>query len=129
MGKWTGTQTGTQSLAAFFWEAGSFASAIPQVIELRAPYMCVTDDIHFVDPRRAEQEGALHSDAVRGDAAYREIRIVAALAQADDRSAKLLHAFAITLADAQMNAHIVPRIQFGDIFVRGRFESLQQFRH
>lgn len=120
---------GASRLAASFWETGSLASAIPQVVELCTPNVGVTNDLDFVNSRRSEQESALHADAVRGNAANREVGVVAAFSQANNRSAEFLNALPLAFANTQVNAHIIAGMQLGDVFVYGCLESLQQFRH
>ena len=125
----TGTLMGTSDLAAFFWETGSLASAIPQVIELRTSYMSVAHHFDLVNSRRSKQERALYPDAMRCDASHREIRVVAAFAHPYYRSAKFLNAFTLALTNTQMNAYVISGPQLGDVLVYRGFERFNYFGH
>jgi len=62
-----------------------------------------------------QQERALDADAVRGDAADGEVGLRPALAQADHRALKHLHALAVAFHDQGVDAHRIARPKLGQV--------------
>src|SRR5574341_409793 len=116
-------------LDALFLEAGRLAPASAQVVQLRAAHLGAADHFHLVYARRAEEEGALHADTVRGQAAHREIRVVAAFAHADDGAFEFLDALFVAFHNAHVNADAVPRLELGDFGIGGSFHRLDEVGH
>ena len=56
------------------------------------------DDYAF-EARRTHQESTFNADAIAGDAAHREVRIVAAFPLADDSSLELLSTLVVPFFD------------------------------
>ena len=117
------------SSGEFLLEAGAFAGALPQEVQLRPADMgaAVHDDLF--DPGRAHQEGALDADAVAGDAPHGEISIVAAAPHAQHCTPKFLGALGIAFLDAQEHADRVARLEAGDVGVIGGLDGLEEFAH
>src|SRR6185369_14862669 len=98
-------------------------------VQLSAAHLGIAENFHFVDARRAQQEGALHADAMGGQAPHGEVGIVAALAHADDDALEFLDALFVAFDDAQMHADVVPRLHGGDLAVDGGLNGLDKIGH
>ena len=108
----------------FLLEAGAFAGAVAQEIQARAAGDVVAFDHHFVDARRAREEGALHTDAVGCHAAYGDGLVITALAGADDCTLEFLDTLAFTFLDLDVHADVIASADCWYIFVLFGFESL-----
>jgi len=91
--------------------------------------MGVAHHFDLVNSRRSKQERALYTDAVRCDAANREVRVVAAFAHPNHRAAKFLNTLTLALTNTQMDAHIVSGPQLGDVLIYRGFERFDYFGH
>src|SRR5439155_27278519 len=78
-----------------------------QVVQLGAPHLALTNDLECVQPRRMQQEGALHANAVRGDPAQREVLVDPAAAAANADPLELLYTLAVALDDPHADAQRV----------------------
>ena len=65
------------------------------------------------------------TNAVRGDAAYRKVGIVATLTYSNNGATEFLDTLPLAFTNTQMNAYIVTGPQLGDVFINGRFQSFQ----
>jgi len=118
-------QSGTSRLTALFWETGSLPFAIPQIVKVSTSHVGVTHNFYLVNAGGSQQEGAFNSNAVRGDAAYRKVGIVATLTYSNNGATEFLDTLPLALTNTQMNAYIVTGPQLGDVFINGRFQSFQ----
>src|SRR6478735_2764372 len=83
----------------------SAAGQSTEVVELGAANLTETSNLDLVDARRVDQEGALDADAMRGDAANREVFIHAAGTAANNDAFKNLDALAVPFDDLRMHAN------------------------
>ena len=86
-------------------------------------------DDHFLDARRARQEGALNPDAITGNPPHGEIGIVAASPHAQHSPAKFLGALGGAFFNAQVHADGITRVKLRDVWVVGGLNSLEEFAH
>jgi hypothetical protein len=104
-------------LVELLLEAGGFARAAAHEIQLGASDNVMALDDHFVNARGAEQERALHADAIAGHAADGKRGFVAAFAKANEDALKFLDALAFAFLDLDVYADGIPRAQGGDFLV------------
>src|SRR5689334_8931952 len=89
--------------------------------------MALNNDL--VKTRGAKQEGALDANTIGGHAADGDVRVVAALAQADHDSLELLNTFAFAFLDLDVYANGITCGECGDFFILFGFESLDNICH
>jgi hypothetical protein len=113
----------------FLLEAGALAAAIAQVVQLGAAHAGLALNDHAFQSRRAEQEGALYTDAVAGDAPDGEIGIVAAAAQPDDGTFKFLGSLVVAFFDPQVNANGITGVKLRDVGIIRGLNRFNNFVH
>ena len=90
-------------LIEFLFEAGGLTRASAHEIKLRPTDLVVTFDQHFIQPRRAEQESALHAHTIGCHPAYGERGLIATFAESDHGALEFLNALTITFFDLHMH--------------------------
>jgi len=99
------------------------AREAPQKVQPSAANFAVAFDHHFINTRRARQEGALNADAVAGDAAHGERGGRTAAVHVKHSAFKFLDALAVAFANLHMNADSIAWFQVWNIRVNRWFYS------
>src|SRR5579862_1110020 len=97
-------------LAAALGDAGRFAAAAAQVIELGAAHVAAAHHLDRGDARRMQREDAFDALAV-GDLAQRKVRVDAGVLSGDADALEGLDAFALALDDAQADLNGIARLE------------------
>ena len=95
-------------------DLGSLTNAVADVIELRAAYNTVTDDLYTADGGAVVGEGTLNADAVAHTTDGEGLADTAAL-HLDDDAFEVLKTLAGTLDDLYVNTNGVTDLKLGQI--------------
>src|SRR5262245_40132108 len=110
-------------LAGALGDAGGFAAAAAQVIELGAADAAAAHELDRVDHGRIEREHALNAFAV-GDLAHREVLVEAVAGAADAHALISLHTGALALDDLHVHDDRVARSEFRNVLAGGQLFDL-----
>src|ERR671935_170048 len=114
---------------ALLAHARLLAHLAAQVVELRAAHVADRDDLDLVDLRRVERERPLDADAERLLPHGERLARARALSLQDDALEDLDPA-ALTLDDAEVHAHGVPRLELREAVAQlGALECLDDVGH
>src|SRR5580704_1816929 len=107
-------------------DAGRFAPAAAQIIELGATDLAAAHDLDRVDHRRIEREDALDAFAIR-NLPHGEVLVQAAAGAADADTFISLHAGALALDDLDVDHDGIPRLEIGNFLAGGKLCHLFGF--